>query len=72
MESIKNNTKEITRDEAFKLVYGEYPFTYQLKTFSSRFNNKKSIIIARQVGLGDSLIERTNRKYYVSDLILKA
>jgi len=66
----KTNTREITRDEAFKEVYNEYPYTCQLKAFSNRFNNGKSIIISRQVGLVSSIIERVNRKYYISDLIV--
>jgi hypothetical protein len=63
--------KQITRDEAFKEVEGRFPLTHnELKEFSKRFNNKRDIIIARQVGLGDSIISRADRKYFICDFNL--
>ena len=60
MEYIKENGIEIGREEAFELSGYELP------------TSKIERIIARQVGLGDSIIYKEGRKYYIADLIITA
>ena len=71
MNIIKKNTKKITIEEAYFLTNNSYPICFDdLISFRKQFYKSKQIIIARQAGLGDLLIERINKIYFVSDIII--
>jgi Txe/YoeB family toxin of Txe-Axe toxin-antitoxin module len=68
MNIFRKNTKEITKEEAFKIVNGIEPITIEeLNCFSRKITKKKDLLISRQVGLGDSIISRVNGKLLISD-----
>jgi len=72
MKQIKINTKEITREQAYEIANTVQAINInELNSFSRKFNNHRELVISRQIGLGDSIIERINRKYYVSDHLIQ-
>ena len=58
MKFIKSNAVEIGKIEAYELSGYELP------------TNKTERILARQVGLGDSVIYKHGSKYYIADLFI--
>jgi len=69
MQEIRKNERIVTREQAYEIVNNDWAITKEeLNRFSKRFNKNKQIIVCRQIGLGDSLIERKGRKYFVYDI----
>jgi Txe/YoeB family toxin of Txe-Axe toxin-antitoxin module len=68
MNLFRKNTKEITREEAFKIANNFEPMDIkELNAFSRKITKTKDLFIVRQVGLGDSVISRVNGKLTISD-----
>jgi hypothetical protein len=68
MNIYRKNTKEITKEEAFKIANGIEAITIEeLNSFSRKITKKRDLLISRQVGLGDSIISRVNGKLVISD-----
>jgi hypothetical protein len=68
MNLFRKNTREITREEAFKIANGiEAIDIKELNSFSRKITKTKDLLISRQVGLGDLIISRLNSKLVISD-----